>query len=153
MTSVEEIAKKYKNMNGHHLHLIISHYEKGKGLYIAKDDWTGDYLLDSDRMSPTVISLIKEISILNNTWDIHKYELLKIILNIILKVYDSDHIKGNFKKELFYKYGWMNSLKYLLKVGNIDIHKDLGDEELTPYEHCVLLDIPIVTRLFNNYMC
>ena len=43
-------------------------------------------------------------------------------------------------------------LKFLLKQG-VDIHKDKGDLTLSPYEYCLTINDPLVTRLFNNYMC
>ena len=43
-------------------------------------------------------------------------------------------------------------LKFLLKQG-VDIYKDKGDLTLSPYEYCLTINDPLVTRLFNNYMC
>lgn len=91
------------------------------------------------------MDIFKQITLLNHTWNKNKYKMLRKIMEIIR--YTDENFK--FKYQL---YDLCLTLKYLLKIGDINIHKNLGNHYLTPYEHCCLLDICLVTHIFKQYM-
>ena len=86
------------------------------------------------------IRAFNELTELNNTWDTSKYLLLKQLMEAIRKV---DSTANNL-------YTMVSMLKYLISIGDFDIHKSIGVDHITPYEHALLINIPIVSTLLQE---
>ena len=98
------------------------------------------------------MDVFKQITTLNNTWNTNKYKMLRKIMELIRYIDGTINDRNMGTSNLRYQlYDLCLTLKYLFKIGDFNIHKDLGNHYLTPYEHCLLLNIPIVNNIFTQY--